>query len=53
MTSSDYVLVSNGKGLSSMANPYGPNPIRPGEEVVYQKEGKEQRIKVQYIAGME
>jgi hypothetical protein len=46
------VLVSNGKGLSSMANPYGPNPTRKGEEVVYQRGGKEQRIKVQYIAGL-
>ena len=46
------MLVSNGKGLSSMANPYGPNPVRKGEDVVYQKGGHEQRIKVQYIAGM-
>ena len=46
------VLVSNGKGLSSLANPYGPNPARKGGEVVYQKGGKEQKIKVQYIAGL-
>ncbi len=46
------VLVSNGKGLSSMANPYGPDPVRKGNEVVYQSGGKEQRIKVQYIAGI-
>ena len=46
------ILVSNGKGLSSRANPYGPNPNRRGEEVVYQEGGKEQKIKVQYIGGL-
>jgi len=46
------ILVSNGKGMASMANPYGPNPARRGEEVVYQEGGKQQTIKVQYIAGL-
>ena len=46
------ILVSNGKGLTSKANPYGPNPLRKGEEVVYQAGGKEQKIKVQYIGGL-
>jgi len=46
------ILVSNGKGLTSRANPYGPNPNRKGEEVVYQEGGKEQKIKVQYIGGL-
>ncbi len=46
------ILISNGKGLTSRANPYGPNPMRRGEEVVYQAAGKEQRIKVQYIGGL-
>jgi YVTN family beta-propeller protein len=46
------ILVSNGKGLSSMANPYGPNPYRKDEEVVYQKGGTTQKIKVQYIGGL-
>ncbi len=45
------ILVSNGKGMSSMANPYGPNPAKRGSEVVYQEGGKEYKIKVQYIAG--
>ena len=45
------ILVSNGKGLTSKPNPYGPNPLRKGEEVVYQAGGKEQKIKVQYIGG--
>ena len=48
----DKILISNGKGLSSLANPYGPNPNRKGKEVVYQAEGKEQKIKVQYIGGL-
>jgi len=46
------VFVSSGKGLSSMANPYGPDPTNDAEEVVYQKDGKEQKIKVQYIGGL-
>lgn len=46
------VLVTNGKGLSSVANPYGPNPNSNEEEVVYQKAGQEKRIKVQYIGGL-
>jgi YVTN family beta-propeller protein len=46
------ILVSNGKGLSSKANPYGPNPYRKGSEVVYQQGGKEQKIEVQYIGGL-
>jgi len=46
------ILVSNAKGLTSMANPYGPNPYRKGEEVIYQQGGQEQKIKVQYIGGL-
>lgn len=46
------ILVSNGKGVTSKANPYGPNPMRKGEEVIYQAAGKEQRVKVQYIGGL-
>ncbi|MEI6048218.1 MAG: beta-propeller fold lactonase family protein [Bacteroidota bacterium] len=46
------ILVTNGKGLSSHANPYGPNPNSKTEEVVYQKGGKEQKINVQYIGGL-
>jgi len=46
------ILVSNGKGFTSLPNPYGPNPNRRGEKVVYQKGGKEQKIKVQYIGGL-
>jgi len=46
------ILVSNGKGMSSHANPYGPNPYRKGDEVIYQAGGIEQKIKVQYIGGL-
>jgi YVTN family beta-propeller protein len=48
----DKILVSNGKGLSSHANPYGPNPTRKGGVVIYQTAGKEQKIREQYIGGL-
>ncbi len=48
----DKILISNGKGLSSHANPYGPNPTRKGDIVVYRVAGKEQKIKEQYIGGL-
>lgn len=41
------IIVSNGKGLRTKANPYGPNPSSPKESVVYQGGGKV--IKEQYI----
>jgi YVTN family beta-propeller protein len=46
------IFVTNGKGFSSMANPYGPNPVRPREEVVYQGGDKTKPVGVQYIAGL-
>ncbi len=51
-TAKDKILVSNGKGLTSHANPFGPNPNRAGSMVVYQAEGKEVKIKEQYIGGL-
>lgn len=48
----DRILVSNGKGLTSHANPFGPNPNRKGSEVIYQSGGKEHKAKEQYIAGL-
>jgi len=48
----DKILVSNGKGTRSMANPYGPNPMKKDEEVLYQENGIEKKIKVQYIGGL-
>jgi len=46
------ILVSNGKGLTSHANPFGPNPTRKGGVVVYQAAGKEREIREQYIGGL-
>ncbi|NMC36837.1 MAG: bifunctional YncE family protein/alkaline phosphatase family protein [Bacteroidales bacterium] len=46
------ILVSNGKGVTSKANPYGPNPYRKGSEVVYHEGGKEKTMEVQYIGGL-
>ncbi len=48
----DKILVSNGKGLSSLANPLGPNPARQGNEVIYHEGGVEKRVRVQYIGGL-
>ncbi|HVT83942.1 MAG TPA: bifunctional YncE family protein/alkaline phosphatase family protein [Chitinophagaceae bacterium] len=44
--------ITNGKGFTSMANPYGPNPARKNEEVVYQEGDKNKPIEVQYIGGL-
>ena len=46
------IFVTNGKGFSSMANPYGPNPVRTKEDVVYQGGDKTKPIAVQYIGGL-
>ncbi|HTL09477.1 MAG TPA: beta-propeller fold lactonase family protein [Chitinophagaceae bacterium] len=46
------IFVTNGKGFSSMANPYGPNPLRAKEEVLYQQGDKTKPVAVQYIAGL-
>ncbi|HMK24697.1 MAG TPA: bifunctional YncE family protein/alkaline phosphatase family protein [Chitinophagaceae bacterium] len=46
------IYVSNGKGFSSQANPYGPNPIRRREEVIYQGGDRTKPIDVQYIGGL-
>ena len=51
-TAKNKILVSNGKGLTSKANPYGPNPYRKGSVVIYQQGGKEQKMNVQYIGGL-
>jgi len=44
------ILVSNGKGFSSMANPYGPSPVV--NEVAYQNSGKKNVRKEQYIGSL-
>jgi YVTN family beta-propeller protein len=46
------IYVSNGKGFSSQANPYGPNPARSRENVIYQGGDSTKPIDVQYIGGL-
>ena len=46
------VFVSNGKGLTSLANPLGPNPAKRDEELVYQQGISQEKAKVQYIGGL-
>ncbi|MFA5328145.1 MAG: bifunctional YncE family protein/alkaline phosphatase family protein [Prolixibacteraceae bacterium] len=46
------VFVSNGKGLTSRANPYGPSPMSKKEQVEHHKEMSNKNIKVQYIGGL-
>jgi YVTN family beta-propeller protein len=46
------IFVSNGKGFTSMANPYGPGPYRPRQSVNYQQGDVNKPKEVQYIAGL-
>ncbi len=46
------IMVTNGKGFSSKANPFGPNPFRKKEAVLYQQGDTSKPIGVQYIAGL-
>lgn len=46
------IFVTNGKGFSSKANPYGPNPFGNKEIVVYQQGDPNKPKSVQYIAGL-
>ena len=46
------IFVTNGKGFSSKANYYGPNPARKKEEVLYQGGDKSKPIGVEYIGGL-
>jgi len=46
------IFVTNGKGFSSQANPYGPNPVRKREEVLYQGGDRNRPVEVQYIGGL-
>jgi len=46
------ILVANGKGLSSLPNPRGPNPARKTNKVIYQKGDTKKAEEVQYIAGL-
>ncbi len=44
------IFVTNGKGLTSKANPYGPSPISKEEQVA--RHADIQNAKVQYIGGL-
>ncbi len=46
------IFVTNGKGTSSMANFYGPNPFGNKQEVVYQQGDPQKPDNVQYIGGL-
>ena len=46
------IFVSNGKGFTSSANPYGPNPYRSKEAVIYRQGDTSRPMGVQYIAGL-
>jgi len=51
-TARNNLFISNGKGLTSLANPFGPQPNHESDEVVYQKGGKTNKTRVQYIGGL-
>jgi len=46
------IFVTNGKGLSSMANPFGPNPLNRKTKVTYQQGDPNKPQDIQYIAGL-
>ncbi|MFA5046964.1 MAG: bifunctional YncE family protein/alkaline phosphatase family protein [Paludibacter sp.] len=46
------ILVSNGKGLTSLPNPRGPNPAVEKNKVEYQKGVNKETEEEQYIAGL-
>ncbi len=46
------IFVANGKGFSSMANPYGPNPLGKKQAVNYQQSDNQKEQPVQYIGGL-
>ncbi len=46
------VFVTNGKGFTSMANPYGPNPYNKKVQLRFQKGDVNKPRQVQYIGGL-
>ncbi|MDE3251416.1 MAG: bifunctional YncE family protein/alkaline phosphatase family protein [Bacteroidota bacterium] len=46
------VYVANGKGFTSMANPYGPNPVSKKVQLGFQKGDQNKPVEVQYIGGL-
>ncbi len=46
------IFVTNGKGMSSMANPNGPDPLDRKQKVNYQGGDNNKQVEVQYIGGL-
>lgn len=46
------LFVCNGKGFSSLANPYGPIPTNKNQKFTYQHGDSTRKLKVQYIGGL-
>jgi DNA-binding beta-propeller fold protein YncE len=46
------IFVTNGKGLTSKPNPYGPSPVSKKEMVDRHADLNKQKINVQYIGGL-
>lgn len=46
------IFVTNGKGLSSLANPYGPNPVNKKQVVLGHQGDSTKPAAVQYIGGL-
>ena len=46
------IFVTNGKGFSSQANPWGPDPTKRREEVISHAGDKNKPMEVQYIGGL-
>lgn len=46
------LYVTNGKGYSSLANPYGPDPYNKRIKLGFQKGDSSQPMEVQYIGGL-
>lgn len=46
------ILVTNGKGLSSLPNPHGPNPMGIKQGVLHHAGDTAKSVPVQYIAGL-
>jgi YVTN family beta-propeller protein len=51
-TVGDRIFTANGKGFSSFANPFGPNPVDTNEKVSYQQGDAGKPPEVQYIGGL-
>jgi YVTN family beta-propeller protein len=44
--------VANGKGMTSLANPFGPSPLRKREEIIHHGFNTKDASQVEYIGGL-